>query len=85
LFKDIPGALGSAGAIRSDVIQALGDTRSAWRNLKQVSRDEAESRWDAAWTRIYNAEEALNRLANKFISSAAIASKNYCNLELIRR
>lgn len=84
LFKDIPGALGNAGEIRSDVIEALGDTRSAWRNLEQVSRDEAESKWDAAWTRIYNAEGDLSRLANQFKSSAANASMNYCNLDLTR-
>lgn len=73
--------LNSLGA---DVQEALIDVRSAWKNFESVSRAESESRWDGAWTKIYNAETALYDKVELFKPQAKGAGAKICDAKLNR-
>lgn len=70
--------------LRTDVQLALIDLRSAWKNLESVSRSESESKWDAAWTRIYNAETELYNKVDSFTATAKGVGGKICFAQLNR-
>ena len=63
---------------------AIVDLRSAWKNLEAVSRAQSDSKWDAAWTRIYNAETALFDKTEAFKPTAKGAGGKICDAQLNR-
>ncbi len=67
-----------------DVLAAIVDLRSAWKNLEAVSRAQSDSKWDAAWTRIYNAETALFDKTEAFKPNAKGAGAKICDVQLNR-
>lgn len=67
-----------------DVKTALEDLRSAWKNLETVSRNESDSKWDGAWTRIYNAETALFDKVESFTTTAKGVGGKICDAQLNR-
>lgn len=68
----------------SDVQSAITDLRAAWKNLESVSRSESDSKWDAAWTRIYNAETALYDKVDSFAATAKGVGGKICLAQLTR-
>ena len=71
-------------SLRTDVQLAFIDLRSAWTNFETVSRNESESKWDAAWTRIYNAETELYNKVDSFAATAKGVGGKICVAELNR-
>ncbi len=71
-------------SLRTDAQLAFIDLRSAWKNLETVSRNESESKWDAAWTRIYNAETELYNTVDAFAATAKGVGGKICVAELNR-
>lgn len=68
----------------SDVVSELNALRAAWGNLESVSRQEADSRWDAAWDRIYSAEGGLSSSVASFVSAVQKAKDVSCARQLER-
>jgi hypothetical protein len=73
--------LNTAGDQVQDAIISL---QSAWKNLESVSRAQSDSKWDAAWTRIYNAETALFDKTEAFKPTAKGAGGKICDAQLNR-
>jgi hypothetical protein len=71
-------------SLGGDVKTALEDLRSAWKNLETVSRNQSDSKWDGAWTRIYNAETALFDKVESFTTTAKGVGGRICDAQLNR-
>lgn len=73
--------LNSAG---DEVQDAIIKLQSAWKNLEAVSRAQSDSKWDGAWTKIYNAETALYDKVELFKPQAKGAGAKICDAQLNR-
>lgn len=71
-------------SLGDEVQEALNDLRAAWKNLETVSRAQSDSKWDAAWTKIYNAETALYDKVELFKPEAKGAGSKICDAQLNR-
>ena len=67
-----------------EVQAAFIDLRAAWEGLEAVARSESDSRWSAAWDKIYDSESALTSKVNQFSPNATGAAGKSCSARLNR-
>jgi hypothetical protein len=67
-----------------EVQAAFIDLRAAWEGLEAVARSESDSRWSAAWDKIYESESALTSKVNQFNPNASGAAGKSCSARLNR-